>query len=163
MNRRTVLLSGAALLAGCAPGATVTPAQVITDIENIGATFSADLSLLGPTLGIPAATVASIKTIVADIVSVGSSVASGVTAGGTGVTAVFNDVDLILTAVAPFAVLLPGPWTIALAAAQILLPTLASLVNVTLPAPASAFLAVRAALPVMTAAQAEAFFAKRGS
>ena len=160
-TRRSLLLGTAAVALSACSGSATTPAQVITDIENLGGALTNDLALLGPTLGIPAATITTIKTVVADIVSVGNNVASGILSGGPGVQAVFTDIEAIVSAVTPFASLIPGPWTLALAAAQVLLPVLASLVGTALPAsaaegPKAAF---KASLPGMTIAEAEATLA----
>ena len=77
-TRRSLLLGTAAVALSACSGSATTPAQVITDIENLGGALTNDLALLGPTLGIPAATITTIKTVVADIVSVGNNVASGI-------------------------------------------------------------------------------------
>lgn len=145
MNRRTLLLAPL-LLAACQT-TPPTPSQIATDLTNLGAALTNDLVLLQPVLGIPDGTMRTYRTVIADVVSVAAQVSGLTLDPGIGVTAVFSDVQALLRASAPIVALLPPVWTEALAAANILLPTLAALAGVALPAATAPVLGVATSVP----------------
>jgi hypothetical protein len=162
MNRRTLLLGACAMAATLAGCASTTPAQIVTDLNNLAAAFTNDAALLAPSLGIPQATLDTIDAAVKAIAGIAGSVATSVTMAPVGIQGIFTDVEAIVAAAAPYASLLPGPWTAAIAAAEVLLPALAALVGAVLPtAAADAMLTAkfRASLPRPTVAEAEAVLA----
>lgn len=165
MNRKTrrafLVLSAAAALAACGAiaggGGTATPAVVITDLKNLAETLANQSVLL---IAIPPQTRADISAAIAAISDVATKVANNLMTGATGVQAVFGALQTILAACAPFAAMMPGPWTTALGAAQVVLPVLATLLGIVLPASAargSAVSAFSASLPHPDLETARAF------
>ena len=153
MNRRTLLATvPLAILAACSNPAAVAT-QVAQGLSTIGAALLQDLTQLQSIIGIPAGTIASFSSIVAAIVSTAQQVASTGLAPATGIQSIFADLEKLVAASAPLAALLPGPWTAGLAAAMVVLPTLAALVGLVLPASAAAP-GFRATFPAMTADKA---------
>lgn len=135
MHRRAFLATiPAVVLAACATNGapSQTPAQVIADLQVIASALANDMVVLGI---LPAATRATIQTAVTAIGAVAQKVAQGIQDGASGVQAVYADVQAILDASAPYVAMLPKQWVDGIAAAQALLPVLALLVGVSLPAP----------------------------
>lgn len=145
----------AVALAACTQSGTTTqtPAQVIADLQVIASALANDMVVLGI---LPAAARATIQTAVTAIGAVAQKVAQGIQDGASGVQAVYADVQAILDASAPYVATLPKQWVDGIAAAETLLPVLALLVGVSLPAPVPA----AAALPKSTPAAARAALAQ---
>lgn len=175
MTRRTVLaLPGALLLTRCAGTASLTPAQVVTDLANGAAMLVSDLPLMAaaaPGL-LPAATVTTLEQYASEAQSVAQTLSANLPASQAAsavqtALAYLNDV-LNTLAAPPVNGLIPAPYNVAVqaldvAVVQVLEPWLASVTG-TAAAPAPfARAALRAAQPEMTVAEAEAILAQEAA
>lgn len=134
-SRRALLATIPALaLAACATNGapSQTPAQVIADLQIIANALINDAVVL---TGLPPDKAKIVRTAVDNIAIIAGKVAQGVQDGASGVQEVYAALQTIIDASAPYTALLPKQWVDAIAAAQTLLPVLALLVGVSLPAP----------------------------
>lgn len=136
IQRRTLLLAGTAALAGCA---TLTPAAIASDVQLVATGVQALAPLLGP-LGVPAATIAQVVALAADVSAQVTSVGSVVSSltPPSNIQAIVTDVNAIATVALP---LLPNTPSgnsarAIILAAQALLPGI--LASAGLPVPTGA-------------------------
>ena len=133
IQRRTLLLAGTAALAGCA---SLTPAAIASDVQLVATGVQALAPLLGP-LGVPAATIAQVVALAADVsahvTSIGSVVSS--LTPPSNVAAIVTDVNAIATMVNPFTMnaAVGGQVYTILVAAQALLPAIEAAAGLPVP------------------------------
>jgi len=134
-----VLATGA--LAACQSSTTLTPAQIVTDVQNavsaLANTFSAVLTQ-APN-AVPANTAATITSALAQASSVLGSLSTNLAANVAAplVQKVEQAINTVITSAASVP-LIPPPFSTALGAAAIVLPIIEAWVNSILPAPAAA-------------------------
>ena len=136
MNRRTLLLAGAAALTGCA---NLTPAAIASDVQLVATGVQALAPLLGP-LGVPAATIAQVVALAADVSAQVTSVGSVISSltPPSNVAAIVTDVNAIATLATPLLPNTPAGNSARaiIVAAQALLPGI--LASAGLPVPTGA-------------------------
>ena len=173
-RRRLWMLAGTALvpaaLAACQPGSTLTPAQIVTDAQNAIAALAGSLqAVIQVSPGaLPASTLTTINNALAAANKVLGSLSTSLTA--TAAAPIVQQVEQAINTVVADAAsvpLIPPPFSIALAAASVVLPILETFVNQFLPAPAAPAKAsvtarakARALAPTMSEAEAEAKLAE---
>lgn len=171
LSRRNLLTASAlaipvTVLAGCA--STNTPVQntqqIVLDLQNAVPALKNSLAAI-PAGTIPAATLATINASLASAQSVLAGLSSSMTATQAAplVQQIESDLNAVISAAAAVP-LIPPPFSVALAAAAVILPIVEGFVNSTLHlgAVAAAFPArtkVIGMAPPMTVAQAQATLA----
>ncbi|WP_158931781.1 hypothetical protein [Acidisphaera sp. S103] len=164
LTRRIALLSAASLgLAGCTAASSLTPAQAVSDLQTFGTALVNATNEIAPGT-IPAATTTAIAQSFSQAQTVANTLTPGLTAASdaTGAQKVIdyvNDAFAIL-ANPPVDGLIPPPLSTVIAAVDVLLPGIESLLTTLFGAAASTSLVAGAlhskAVAVRTSARASA-------
>lgn len=141
IKRRRVLQAAAALAAltasGCATSTLINGA--VTDLENMINSFINEASTLVSIPGISSTLVATIEGWIGQLSGLLTGITSTVTGTQTvSVQSALQIIENILEALAPFASVLPVPWSAILPAAEALIPVIAGIFGITITTAAAA-------------------------
>lgn len=143
-SRRTLLgviavAPAVALLARCSDPASITPAQVVSDLQTVTAALSAALTaaVAADPTAIPAATVRTVQGDLSQASTVASSLSASLaaTTGASTAQTIVADINdgISILADPPINGLIPAPFSTAIAAFDLILPSIESFVGSVIP------------------------------